>query len=40
MKVVVFYPKDSFTPGQQKDLASLGSVSYTKIEIHYQLKKY
>lgn len=30
MKIVIFNPKDSFTPDQQKQLASLGEVVYTK----------
>lgn len=30
MKIVIFNPKDSFTSGQQKQLSSLGQVTYTK----------
>lgn len=32
MKIVIFSSKDSFTPAQQKELASLGQVVYTKSE--------
>jgi len=30
MKIAIFNPKDSFTPEQQKQLSSLGQVTYTK----------
>jgi len=30
MKIVIFNPKDSFTPDQQKQLSSLAEVTYTK----------
>jgi anthranilate/para-aminobenzoate synthase component II len=30
VKIVIFNPKDSFTPGQQQQLSSLGQVVYTE----------
>ena len=39
MKLVIFNPKDSFTPEQQKYLSSLGEVLYTKSRAELPVEK-
>lgn len=39
MKAVIFYPKESFTPLQRKQIATIGDVTYAKDSKELPLEK-